>query len=282
MKHAVWILLCILLLPAFTVSAEPVSFCGIMADTEDTVLDFGDIPVTDIPELVEALDRMPNLVKVDMYQSRISRENMDMLFYRYPQIDFGWTIRFYEHTVRTDQTAFSTLHGQSPDPPHTEKEFSLLKYCRHLKALDIGHNWVQDISFLREMPQLEVLIIAINQIQDISPLADLHNLVYLEMFSNKVKDISPLQGLTNLRDANLSNNPITDLTPLMSMTWLDRLWLGKFMRYPEEQEKQIRQALPDTEFFWDWGPTAGTWREHPHYFELYEFFRTNVYVPFRE
>ena len=262
--------------------AEPISFCGLNCDTNDTYIDFGRIKVENISELVVGLDQMPNLTAVDMYYTKLHKEDMAYLFDRYPQITFGWTIYIWEHTIRTDQTAFSTLHGSSPNPAHTERDFDVLRYCKKLKALDLGHNWIDDISFLNYLPDLEVLILGRNQIHDISPIANLHNLVYLELFSNHIKDVSPLAGLTHLRDLNLSNNPIEDLTPLMGMDWLERLWLGFYMNYPKEQEAQITAALPHVEFFWDWGPTAGTWREHPHYFELYNFFRTTVYVPFKE
>lgn len=275
----VWIILILLFTSA---CAEPITICGVEFDTEDEYIDFGKVRVENIQELAEAIPKMPNLRKVDMFATNINKENMAYLFDTFPEVTFGWTIHIWEHTIRTDQTAFSTLHGSSPTPPHTEKDFDVLRYCKQLKALDLGHNWIEDISFLKYVPDLEVLILGRNQIKDISPIADLHHLVYLELFSNHIKDVSPLAGLTSLRDLNLSNNPIEDLTPLMGMKWLDRLWLGFFMNYPKEQEAEIKAALPECEFFWDWGPTAGTWREHPHYFELYDFFRTNVYVPFKE
>ncbi|MBQ8093012.1 MAG: leucine-rich repeat domain-containing protein [Clostridia bacterium] len=278
----VWLLCMILSAGIGDALAEPINVCGIICDTQAVSIDLGENLVEDIQQLVQALDQMPNLTQVDMYNSKLNKENMAYLSERYPNITFGWTIHIWEHVIRTDQTAFSTLHGSSPNPPHTEKDFDVLKYCKKLKALDLGHNWIDDISFLNDLPDLEVLILGRNQIHDISPIANLHHLVYLELFSNHIKDVSPLAGLTSLRDLNLSNNPILDLSPLMDMKWLDRLWLGKFMNYPEEQKKEILAALPDCEFFWDWGPTAGTWREHPHYFALYDFFRTTVYVPFEE
>ena len=276
---SVWIILMLLIASA---CAEPIIISGVEFDTENESIDFGNVKVENIQELADAIPKMPKLRKVDMYATRMNKENMAYLFDTFPDITFGWTIQIWEHTIRTDQTAFSTLHGSSPEPPHTEKDFDVLRYCKQLKALDLGHNWIEDISFLNYLPDLEVLILGRNQIRDISPIADLHHLVYLELFSNHIKDVSPLAGLTSLRDLNLSNNPIEDLTPLMGMKWLDRLWLGFFMNYPENQKGEILAALPNCEFFWDWGPTAGTWREHPHYFELYDFFRTNVYVAFKE
>ena len=273
-------LLLALLLFAVPTAGEPVSFAGLTADTEDTCIDFGSIQVEDVEGLRAFLDRMPRLERVNMYASRLTEAQMGELFDSYPQIFFGWTLWVGDHKVRTDVTAFSTLHGQSPDPIHNEKNFSKLRFCKNLRALDIGHNWVEDLSFIRELPNLEVLIIAINPVGDISALADLHNLVYLEMFTCRVHDITPLLGLTNLRDLNIKNNPIDDLEPLKQMKQLQRLWYGMNLDVPEEEQEAIAAALPDCEIDFENNPTAGTWREHPHYFALYDFFRTQEYVPF--
>lgn len=267
-------------------AAEPITACGITVDTEDTCIDFGDVKVTkeQIPELMEMLDRMPNLTQVDMYASSLKLAETDLLFDRYPDIFFGWTVYIGDHKLRTDITAFSTLHGPTTDPMHSERQFKNLRYFKNLRALDVGHNWVEDISFLYDLPKLEVLILACNDIKDITPIASLKNLVYLELFTNNVRDISPLAGLTNLRDLNIKNNPVTDITPIMSMTWLERFWYGmnKGDRVPKEQRDALEAALPDCEIDWINNPTEGTWRQHPHYFALYDFFRTQEYVPFED
>ena len=281
-KAALAALLTALLLLAPLALAEPVSFAGLTADTQDTAIDFGSIRVEDVEGLKAFLNQMPCLERVDMYASNLTEAQMSDLFDSYPQIFFGWTLRVGDHKVRTDVTAFSTLHGQSPDPIHNEKHFAKLRFCKNLKALDIGHNWVEDLSFIRELPKLEVLIIAINPVGDISALAELHNLVYLEMFTCRVHDITPLLGLTNLRDLNIKNNPINDLEPLKQMKNLRRLWLGMNLEIPREEREALAAALPDCEIDFDSNPTAGTWRKHPHYFALYDFFRTQEYVPFED
>ena len=87
-------------------------------------------------------------------------------------------------------------------------------------------------------------------------------------------------GLTNLRDLNIKNNPIDDLEPLKQMKSLQRLWLGMGMEISQEERASLAAALPDCEMDFDNNPTEGTWRKHPHYFALYDFFRTREYVPF--
>jgi len=274
-------LVCLLLLLLNGVAAaQTLSFGGVTADTKDTVIDFGTYPVEDINGLCAFLDQMPALETVNMYESRLTDEAMELLFTRYPHIFFGWTLTIGDHSVRTDTQVFSTLHGTSPKPPHTSADFERLKYCRNLLALDIGHNWAEDLSFLRYLPKLKVLIVAINHVQDIAPLADLKELEYLELFSNKVRDYTPLAGLTKLRDLNVKNNPCKDLKPLYQMTWLERFWAGCYVEIPKAQKKGMEAAIPGCEFDWNSMPTAGTWRKHERYYVIRDMFQSGVYIPF--
>jgi len=276
----VFLLLC---MAAWGACGETVTACGITVDLMAEEIDFGSVKVTDVDALTQLLDRMPNLRRADMYESSLKRAQMDMLFTRYPQITFGWTYKVGDHIVRTDMEAFSTLHGRSPDPIHSEKDFEWLKFCKNLKAIDVGHNWVEDLEWVRHFPQLRVLIIGVNHVSDITPLADLTQLEYLEMFTNVVTDLTPLTGLKNLRDLNIKNNPIRDISPLYEMTWLERLWLRRNEKRVSQQElDRLFESLPDCEFDVVNHPTGGTWREHPRYFVIYEMFHGTRYIPFEE
>ena len=233
------------------------------------------------------LAKYPNLKKVDMYDIPVTYRQVEELVSLYPDVEFGWTLKIKEHLVRTDATAFSTLHW-SGDPVHSTKEMSVLRYCKQLKALDIGHNLVDDISWLEELPDLRFLIIAINRVSDISPLAKLTKLEYLEMFNNLVTDISPLKGLTHLMDLNIGYNHITDFSPLYEMTWLKRLWMSnayeKKRDVPEDVVRTLKEKLPDCEIDWQSKPTLGGWRDHPHHDTIKEMFdKKNMhYVPFSD
>ncbi|MGN0996500.1 MAG: leucine-rich repeat domain-containing protein [Candidatus Ventricola sp.] len=281
-RAAVWLLALLLLVPLGAWAEGTITACGITVDAGATAIDFGPVRVTDVDALTEMLDRMPRLERVDMFESKLSKTEMDMLFTRYPQITFGWTYRVGDHTVRTDITAFSTLHGSSPDPTHSERDFQWLKFCKGLKAIDLGHNWITDVSFLTSFPELKVLILAVSPITDITPLAQLRELEYLELFTNRITDISPLAELTKLRDLNLKNNPVEDLSPLFGMTSLERLWVGgpRMEKAPPEQVARLYEALPGCEIDWDSNPTGGTWRTHPRYEVIYRIFHTQVYEPF--
>ena len=281
----VLLLIILLLLPMYSLAesaADTITACGITVPADAAAIDFGDVHVTDVAALTAMLDQMEQLEVVDMYQSRLEKADMDMLFTRYPQITFGWTYRVGDHTVRTDMTAFSTLHGSSPDPVHTENDFKWLKFCKGLKAIDVGHNWVVDISWLSHFPQLKVLILGVNRVEDLSPLAQLTELEYLELFSNRFTDLTPLTQLKNLKDLNIKNNAVADISPLFGMTWLDRLWLGmgRMKNVPEAQLTQLYEALPDCTIDWVNNPTAGTWRTHPRYDVIYEMFHGTQYIPF--
>lgn len=259
---------------------ETVTAFGITVSTDATEIDLGSNKVKDIEELVEFLDQLPDLKRLDMYESSLSNEDMDLLTENYPQIEFGWMVRVGNHTLRTDATAFSTLHSPGRDTEHKTKDFYALKFCTKLQALDLGHNAITDIDFLLDLPDLKVLILACNDIRDISVLAELTQLEYLELFTNKFTDITPLENLTNLIDLNLSNNDITDLTPLYELHSLERLRLCMDGYLTDEQRAEIEQMLPNCEIGWREHPTGEGWREHPRYDVIYRIFHTSVYEPF--
>lgn len=260
--------------------AEPVTGCGITVDSQAAEIDFGSVRVKDVDELIALLHALPQVTRVDMYESRLSNDDMDRLTEQFPDIEFGWTVRLGNHTLRTDATAFSTLHSPGRDTEHKTRDFYALKFCTHLQALDLGHNAITDISFLRDLPDLKVLILACNDIRDISVLAELTQLEYLELFTNKFTDITPLANLTNLIDLNLSNNDITDLTPLYGLTSLERFRMCMDGYLTDDQRAEIEAALPNCQIGWKEHPTGEGWREHPRYDVIYRIFHTGVYEPF--
>ena len=225
--------------------------------------------------LLQFLNDHPNLTHVDMFDSRLNAEQLDTLAARYPQIQFGWTIRLVdEHYVRTDATAYAINHNRR-SPLHSSEDFRQLKYCKDLMALDLGHNKIRDISFMRDLPKLRVIIMANNYIEDISPLADLKNLEYAELFNNYITDFSPLAGLDKLIDLNVCFNEAKDLSPLYKLKALDRLWVYKsYSRkndqpMPEENVVALQEALPDTFINAHSYSTAGGWRTHERYYVVF-------------
>ena len=138
-------------------SAEAASM-GTLTVSADGVLDLDAAGMTlDDPKTVEELiTAYPEVKEIRMFDSPLATEDMEKLFDRYsPEIFFGFTIRIGPHIIRTDQTAFSTLHmsGETKeDPRHTSEELFPLRMCTRLKALDLGHNYLTDLSLLQWMP----------------------------------------------------------------------------------------------------------------------------------
>lgn len=279
-KRIICLLLCLLMAAAWAV-AEQEPDRG-----TTTYLNLAGKRMT-FKEVKALLAEYPKLQKVNMFSMPLTASQVDELSALYPQIEFGWTLKIGpDHLVRTDATAFSTLH-RSGETGHSAKALSVLRYCKKLKALDIGHNSVDDISWLTELPDLRVLIIAINRISNLTPLASLDKLEYLELFSNRITDITPLKGLKRLMDLNLCYNRIEDFSPLYEMPWLRRLWIGRAANrgnpgVPREIIDTLQQKLPDTEINYTSEPTLGGWREHPHYDVIHEMFAGYSYIPFSD
>lgn len=254
------------------------------ADAE--YIDLGNNTVTkeDMDAFITFLHQFSRLKQVDMFATKIPGNRIARLKEEFPEIEFGMSmIVGIEHIVRTDATAFSTLHGVDNQYEHTAEDFALLKYCRNLYALDIGHNLVDDLSFLKDLPKLRVLIVAKNRLTDITPIAELKDLEYLEVFGNNVTDLSPLQDLPHLVDLNVTGNRIEDLSPLQNITSLRRLWVNNCNKYAELDRaavEALRQALPEAEID-DVNPgTGGTWRTGDHYKTIQRMFKNSVYEPF--
>ena len=196
------------------------------------------------------------------------------------------TMVFEEHTIRTDQTAFSTLHGYNPKW-HNCAQLSVVKYCKNLYALDIGHNEFDDLSFLAEMPQLRVLIVAAGNAKNIDAIGNLKHLEYLEIFNNAIEDISCLKDMPYLMDLNIVENLIDDISPVKELKSLKRLWIYNHSRRspgPEKEEvlAELQKALPDCHIDGVSTSTAGGWRENPHYDVIYRMFRAREYEPFAD
>ena len=296
MKRFFALLLSLLLLCA-AAAAESVTFGSVTAERNADYLDMGSqkVGAKEWPQFIAFLGEFPNLRRVDMFATQVTADKVSLLKEAFPDVEFGWTLQLMKyktrHIVRTDAEAFSTLHGICPN--HASSEFALLSYCTDLKALDLGHNNLTDITFLRNMPHLRVLILGENQkLKNIEVIGELKELEYLELFTCGIVDITPLTGLTNLVDLNLANNRVADWRPLKQMTWLRRLWISRMTasRMSAAEQQELKDALPDTEIVFKGEPTDYGWRfsdkkntvKVPHYDVIYRMFRGDRYIPFEE
>ncbi len=284
-------------------SAGQVSFGDVSFDSAAETVDLGDRAVgsKEWPEFIAFLKEFPNLKRVDMFATQIDRDHVSLLENALPGVAFGWKLQLMKyknkHIVRTDADYFSTLHGQCPN--HNDSDFLLIGYCTGLLALDLGHNYLKDLSFLRNMPRLRVLILGENPtLKNIDPISELRDLEYLELFTCGITDISPLAKLPNLTDLNLCNNKVQDWRPLKEMKQLRRLWISGMCakKMTAEERRELQEALPDTEIvFSSKSPTSGGWRffndskgnkdpenRVPHYDVIYRMSQENRYIPFEE
>lgn len=276
--------LCMTLVPAY---ADEVSYMGkFKADTSAEYIDLGKVRVEDMDAFITFLRKLPNVKKVDMFSTNMYTKDIDKLAAAFPDIEFGWTMRIGDHWVRTDATAFSTLHNNK-SPAHNERHFKYLKYCKNLQALDIGHNLVTDLSFLYDLPNLKYLILACNiNLRDITPVGSLKELEYLELFKNDIYDISCLTNCPNLIDLNICFNRIKDWTPIHSLDKLERLWLYNSNNYsdniPVDRQivADIKKALPNCYVDSTSYSTLGGWRDHDRYYVIYHTFKYGEFVPF--
>lgn len=222
-----------------------------------------------------ALGEFPLLEKVVMCDCAISNEDMAALNDRHENVRFVWRVYFSEFSLRTDDTNFIAARVRN-DFPIYSNDLEVLKYCPDLQALDLGHKDITHLNFLRYVPHLKYLILVENDVNDITPIGELQELTYLEMFWTKCEDISPLQNCKALTDLNISYiycRPAKCLETLVNMPQLERLWYcGNNLN--DEQLEELQTALPNTEMYLAarGEPTGSTWREHPHYFEMRDFF----------
>lgn len=162
--------------------------------------------------LEQAMEGLPELKTVELRDFTPDFSLMDRLYEKYPEVDFLWSFTFGHEghkrwTVSSDCSCFSSLWTGSEAYRYTEEDYyPLLRFCRHLRALDLGHSDIEDLSLIGELRELQVLILADNpRIKDISPLGNLHELMYLELFlCCDIEDFSCLYSMPKMMDLNLS------------------------------------------------------------------------------
>ena len=171
--------------------------------------DTTELTVTDLTGLEDAIRYLPEVNYIDLIESNATVEDLDRFDAIRPGIFYYWSFVLkdihWESVIRTDIQIYSTLHITAASEGFglsDEEMYPMLKYCKRLKALDLGHNDLTDASvrLIGELTDLEVLILGDNpNLTDLSPLGNLTKLTFLEVFLNHdVKDFSFLNQLTNL------------------------------------------------------------------------------------
>lgn len=261
---------------------------GITSDVRELDLSGYDLAALDL-DMYMLLGLLRNLEKVDMCQCGYSNDEMSALQDAFPEIKIVWEIKLSHWTVRTDAVAFSTMKTCSQTFYLKDEEAKYLKYCTDLVALDLGHNYVTDLSFLQYMPELKILILVdnvkgwengkIRRIDDLSMLQYVPKLEYLEFFCDGVKDISFLQYTPNLVDLNISYNPISDATYLFELPKLERLFL-EHTKIPYSEFERLQETYPDAQLeYYGEGSIDHGWRKHERYYAMRDMFKNNYVHP---
>ena len=206
------------------------------ADSEE--LDLSGTPVSDTAGIEAAVSLMPKLKKVVMCDCGLSDEEMDTHF------------------------------GEEQHRFTDEELAPLFRYCRHLRALDLGHNYIRDITPIGELRELRILILGDNPyLEDFSPLGNLTELEYLELFNSHVDyDFSFLYKLHKIRYLNLSFfSALDDIAYIDGMPELKMFWL-RGTGIPDETAATYAAQRPDVLFHygncgWVASATCHGWRK---------------------
>ena len=259
--------------------------CGQEVGPDTESLDFNDQPIESLEPFYRTLPLLTKLTSLEMCGCGVGNEDMDALRTAFPEAGIVWSIKSQYWTIRTDTDHFATWRVVRTDengkileaysiaydrPGLTNADLDWLQYCHEIIALDVGHNKLTNIEFVRNMPKLKYLITSGNDIRDISPVADLHELIYYELFADPVKDLSPLSGLTKLLDINICSCPVSDLSPLYELTQLERLWLTPYgFENWRKAGEEFSAHLPNCNihFILHNDMTGDGWRQHPRYAE---------------
>ncbi len=240
-------------------------------------LDFSNCTWITAEEVKTKLPLFPNLTRLDMSDCGATNEEMAEIRDAFPRVKVVWVLHMGQWWLKTDDVAFSVLIVNYKHKRLTSQDIEVLKYCTDLRALDLGHQALTDISVIGEyLTELRVLILADNAISDLSPLTNLKHLHYLEFFVNRVNDLSPLAELHELVDLNISYNYwISDIEPLMDLPMLERLWLES-TSVSKANVERLRERYPYATIINEGeGSVDKGWRSHPRYWAMMNMWYNN-------
>ena len=250
---------------------KSIELLGRQVGTEDEVIDlrgkkytFNEVKAA----LDETLPKMNSVKKIDMCGCGLSDKEMENLCAAYPEIKFVWMLHLVNWDLRTDALIFSALISDGKEIYNQNNYAPIFKYCTDLRALDLGHSVITDISAISSLKKLRAVILTDNKIRDISSFAELKDLEFIEMnATNKVSSIEPLRNLQNLKYINLWGSVgISDLSPLYDHKNLE---IAIFERdVPKAEREKFIKSNPDCKTFFKVDSnkisTNSTWRENPY------------------
>lgn len=252
-------------------------------DSSITEFDLSGTSLTeeDLDGIKEACSQFPDLEKLVLCDCGLSYERLAELQKEMKDIKVVWRVYLgCRWSLRTDAVAFSVLIVHYDYPRMGSWDIEVLKYCTDLRALDLGHQSITDISVIGDyLPELRLLILADNCISDITPLAKLTHLHYVELFLNRIYDLSPLEKLRELVDVNISyNGGIYDIDPLLNSPMMERVWL-EATSVGYDGLNKLQETYPDAKIVrWGSGSVDQGWREpHERYIQMMDMWFHDYY-----
>ncbi len=247
---------------------------GVTFSLADEVVSFSGVDLKKRVDDVKALlPYLCNVQRLDMEDCGVDNETMAALRDEFPQPKIVWTVTVGGYNpIRTD--AIMIKFSAAGRRTLYDKDVKNLKYCRDLKYIDLGHNKLHHMDFVKYMPDLEVFIM-FNPVSDLKGIENCTKLEYFECFSTVISDLTPLAACTELKHLNLCFNNIKDITPLYGLTNLERLWISR-NKIPEEQIEEFKSRVPNCVVNnTTHNPTGEGWRtdENGNYVERYALLR---------
>ena len=260
---------------------------GIYKEATYVNISHNDINDVDIDAVI---GRLPNLERLVMIDCGLDNDGYAAIQDRHPDIKIVWEIVLSHWTIRTDSVAFSTYKTTDEEFYMNNDEAYYLKYCNELVALDLGHNYVSDLTFLEYMPELKILILVDNvkykgederlyHLTDLSELRYCPKLRYLEFFANNVSDFSFMEYLPELEDLNISYNSVSSIQYLTNLPNLKRLWMEETY-IPYDSYVYLTGLYPGAEIvYFGEGSVDQGWRYGARYWAMRRMFRENIIDP---
>lgn len=233
---------------------------GEAVDTHTAELRYKKVHIGDegIKQMYDYLPCMPNLTYLSFDRCDTTDEVVAQLREDFPDVKIAWRIFFGPFSVMTDVEkiwAIGALNDENIQP---------IKYCTDIKYLDVGHNEISKIDFIKNMPNLEVGIFSITYVDDLSPVVNCQKLEYLEFCSSYVTDLTPVAQVPNIQHIHMgANDVLSDITPIYDMPNLKRVYMSDSWRIPQSQVDRLRELHPDCDINNDYSLMplwTGTWR----------------------
>ena len=175
------------------------SYAGAVYPSDTTAL-----KASTLEGLEEAIRCLPALESVDLRDTDAALEDLDRLDAVRPGLFFDWEFDFNGAHIRTDIAVFSTQRSGLNRRFTEEELYPIMKYCRKLRALDLGFNELSDLTLIGELQDLEVLVLPGNPITDASPLENLVKLTHLELQRcPNIRSFHFLKKLHAIRELNV-------------------------------------------------------------------------------